>query len=74
MIIRIEHNLDANSEQVIVEGGGERSVTITGLTPLSLYNIAVAAINSIGTGPYSKPVKVSTGKCEQLLILILVKA
>ena len=37
----------------IVSGGDTRQTTISGLTPSTDYTIQVAAVNSVGTGPYS---------------------
>ena len=39
-----------------VTGGGTRQTTISGLTPSTDYTIEVAAVNSVGTGPYSDPI------------------
>lgn len=36
------------------------SAVVTGLSPATLYYFAVAAINSIGTGPYTSPVSATT--------------
>ena len=49
------------SEGSVVVGGEERSVILTGLDYLTLYNISVAAINSMGTGPYSEGFEIFTG-------------
>ena len=38
----------------------EGSTSITGLDPFTEYIIRVAAVNSIGTGPFSDPVNVTT--------------
>ena len=36
-----------------VNGGSAREATVSGLTPSTEYTVAVAAVNSVGTGPFS---------------------
>ena len=38
----------------------DREVTITGLTPSTVYTVSVAAVNNMGTGPYSNGVMIET--------------
>ena len=43
-----------------VSGGDTRQTTISGLTPSTDYTIGVAAVNSVGTGPYSTDIVEAT--------------
>ena len=36
-----------------VNGGSARRGTVSGLTPSTAYLVLVAAVNSVGTGPFS---------------------
>ena len=36
-----------------VNGGSARRGTVSGLTPSTEYTVTVAAVNSVGTGPFS---------------------
>ena len=40
--------------------GGARQVTISGLSPSTLYTVQVAAMNGAGSGPYSSGISVRT--------------
>ena len=53
-----------------VETVDNREVTINGLTPSTVYIVSVAAVNSMGTGPYSGVIVQSTdSKLVSLRIL-----
>ena len=43
-----------------VSGANARQTTISGLTPSTDYTIGVAAVNSVGTGPYSTDIVEAT--------------
>ena len=43
-----------------VSGGATTEATISGLTPSTSYVVAIAAVNSAGTGVYSEPLTVET--------------
>ena len=36
-----------------VDGGSAREATVSGLTPSTEYTVTVAAVNSVGSGPFS---------------------
>ena len=40
--------------------GGARQATISGLSPSTSYSVQVAAVNGVGTGPYSSGISVRT--------------
>ena len=65
----IEQNGNITGYTVCVAGTGEMKinvsddvgqVTISGLAPSTTYSIKVAAVTSIGTGPYSDPITFDT--------------
>ena len=73
----IHRNGDITGYSVQYTGGGStqtmsisgnssgRMVTISGLSPITLYLVQVAAVNSAGPGVYSDPMMISTpeSKC-----------
>ena len=58
-----------------------REATISGFSPSTVYNVSVAAINSMGTGPYSDVIMVETlggifahnTVCAILLVFIILQ-
>ena len=66
----IHRNGDITGYSVLVMTSGEddrintvgdvREATISGLTPSTVYNVSVAAVNNEGTGPYSNGIVQST--------------
>ena len=40
-------------ERTVEVGGDVLEATVTGLTPSTMYGVQVAAVNSIGTGPFN---------------------
>ena len=57
-----------------------REATISGLSPSTVYNVSVAAVNSMGTGPYSDVIMVETSGivphstvCAILLVFIILQ-
>ena len=48
-------------EGTVAVNGSEMKATITGLTPLTQYIVQVAAVNSVGSGPFS-PIDVYSTK------------
>ena len=57
-----------------VSGGATTEATISGLTPFTSYVIAIAAVNSAGTGVYSEPLTVETsvaGKPSHLKAVLI---
>ena len=53
-------------EETASVGSGARRVTISGLSPSTVYTVQVAAVNGAGTGPYSFGISVRTsGKTGQ---------
>jgi len=57
-----------------VSGGATTEATISELTPSTSYVIAIAAVNSAGTGVYSEPLTVETsvaGNSHQLSIVFM---
>ena len=56
-----------------------REATISGLSPSTVYNVVVAAMNSMGTGTYSDVIMVETSGivphsrvCAILLVFIII--
>ena len=49
--------------------GDVREATISGLTPSTVYNVSVAAVNSQGTGPYSDGMVVESAGIKILYYL-----
>ena len=49
------------SVEVDVDDG--REATISGLNPITNYSVAVAAVNSAGTGPYHSITVETAGEC-----------
>ena len=45
---------------------GTTSTTISGLHACTEYSVTVAAVNANGTGPFSNPVVVTSGKDSEL--------
>ena len=43
-----------------ITGEENREYVLAGLTPFTIYSVQVAAVNDIGIGPYSTPLKVET--------------
>ena len=61
----IDRNGDITGYSVRVNGKNDmnvtlREATISGLSPSTVYNVSVAAINSMGTGPHSDVIMVET--------------
>ena len=61
----IHHNGDITGYSLRVMGENDinvtlRETTISGLSPSTIYNVSVAAVNNIGTGPYSDVIMVET--------------
>ena len=61
----IDRNGNITGYSVHVTGENDMIVTlreasISGLSPSTVYNVSVAAINSMGTGPYSDVIMVET--------------
>ena len=57
-----------------VSGGATTEATISGLTPSTSYEIAIAAVNSAGTGEYSEPLTEETsvaGEASYLQAVLL---
>ena len=52
------------SEMVVatvnVNGGSAREATVSGLNPSTEYTVTVAAVNSVGTGPFSDDISITT--------------
>ena len=50
------------NEEIVntISVGNSTTGTLTGLLPLRMYTVSVAAVNSLGTGPYSDPVVLTT--------------
>ena len=79
----IDHNGNITGYSVRVNGDNDmnvtlREATISGLSPSTVYNVSVAAVNSMGTGPYSDVIMVETSGivphstvCAILLVFIL---
>ena len=49
----VRYSGGASPDTKNVTGGGTKQTTIFGLIPSTDYTIEVAAVNSVGTGPYS---------------------
>ena len=47
-------------EGTVEVGGDVREATVPGLTPSTTYDIQVAAVNSVGTGPFNNTVDFHT--------------
>ena len=61
----IDRNGDITGYSIRVNGENDmnvtlREATISGLSPSTVYTVSVAAINSMGTGPYSDVIMVET--------------
>ena len=56
-------NTATGSEQILTTTNS--SLTITMLAPFTMYSVRVAAF-TIGTGPYSKPINVTTAEGGKL--------
>ena len=81
----IDRNGDITGYSVRVNGKNDmnvtlREATISGLSPSTVYNVSVAAINSMGTGPYSDVIMVETSGtvphstvCPILLVFIILQ-
>ena len=52
---KLRYSNSNKNTTVVISGQGHRMYNITGLTPSTRYTIAVAAVNDVGTGPYSDP-------------------
>ena len=60
-----------STQTVIVSGGGNPEVIISGLQSTTAYLIEVAAVNSAGTGVYSRPTNVlSEGQKKSMKMLM----
>ena len=81
----IDRNGDITGYSVRVMGENDmivtlREATISGLSPSAVYNVSVAAVNSMGTGPYSDVIMVETSGivphstvCAILLVFIILQ-
>ena len=49
-----------STQTMPVSGGSATETIISGLMPSSTYSIQVAAVNSVGTGPYSAAIMHTT--------------
>ena len=49
----VRYSGGGSTDTMPVSGGDTRQTTISGLTPSTDYTIKVAAVNSVGAGPYS---------------------
>ena len=58
--VQYKKNADASWSTWATNGETDRDAPITGLTSSTLYNFRVAAVNSIGTGPYTAQVNATT--------------
>ena len=56
----VRYSGGGSTQTMPVTGGGTRQTTISGLTPSTDYTIEVAAVNSVGTGPYSSAIVEAT--------------
>ena len=84
MVPCIHHNGDITGYSVqYTEGGSTQTmsvsgdssggmVTISGLSPITLYTVQVAAVNSAGTGPSSDPVMITTPESMYSLLTLLI--
>ena len=52
----VRYSGGGSTDTVSVSGANARQTTISGLTPSTDYTIEVAAVNSVGTGPYSSAI------------------
>ena len=83
MVPCIDRNGDITGYSVQYTGGGSTQtmavsgdssggmVTISGLSPITLYTVTVVAVNSAGTGVYSSPVMVTTPDSKSSCIYAL---
>ena len=51
---------DTNSLEMCVPSGGDRTHVVIDVVPNSTYTIRVAAVNNIGTGPFSTEIVIET--------------
>lgn len=59
---RIIIDLEDSPEQFVANVGLETSHLQTGLRPRTTYIVVIAAVNLIGTGNFSSPVRVTSGE------------
>ena len=57
-----------STQTVSVSGGDATEATISSLMPSTSYEVAVAAVNSMGTGNYSSELSVQTSESKVLIM------
>ena len=62
-------NIATGSEQTLTTA--DSHLTISMLTPFTLYSVRVAAF-TIGTGPYSRPINITTAEDSKLNITLMI--
>ena len=58
-----------SDDKMIMNIPNNTTLTISGLIACAEYSVTVAAVNTNGTGPFSKPVKATSGEDSELIMI-----